>query len=91
MLQDPVLALTLRPGVRSLTSVISVLHARAADVTGLDYSRCADAASLTLRCSMSEAEAELLVRQLARRIDVLSAVVQTPRGCWLRSPEESSC
>jgi hypothetical protein len=91
MSQDAVLAVSLRPGVRSLTNVMSVLHARAADVTALNYSRRAGEACMTVRCSLTVGEADLLVRQLARRIDVLSAAVQKQPGWSAGPPVEPSC
>lgn len=80
MSQDAVLAVRLLPGVRPLTDVVSVLHARAADIAALDYIRHAGEASLTVRCSLTDTEANLLARQLDRRIDVLSASVQQRPG-----------
>jgi hypothetical protein len=90
MSQDAVLAVSLRPGVRPLTSVISVLHVRAVDVATLTYSRRGGRARLTVRCSMTDGDADLLARQLARRIDVLSAAVQK-RPASVGYTAEPSC
>ena len=62
----------LRPGVRALTSVISVLHARAADVTAISYAAGEGHAALGFSVDAMPAQVRLLVRQLERRVDVLA-------------------
>jgi acetolactate synthase regulatory subunit len=78
MPKEPVVAVKLRPGVRSLTSVVSVLHARAARVAALEYSVRSAEACLLVRCAMSDDEVDLLARQLGRCVDVLAASIHTP-------------
>jgi hypothetical protein len=82
-----VLRLTLRPGVRPLSSVLSVLHARQTPVGELAYSTRWGTASLMVRIGVELQDAELLARQLDRRVDVLSVVARsessshTPAAC----------
>jgi acetolactate synthase regulatory subunit len=64
--------MSLRPGVRALSSVVSVLHARAADVCSVVYGAHAGGATLTVGLDAAAPEADLLVRQLERRVDVVS-------------------
>lgn len=73
MTSSTCLSVVLRPGVRALTSVVSVLHARAASIDSLDYALQRGQASLCVRGEMTSEEAHLLARQLERRVDVLSA------------------
>jgi hypothetical protein len=75
-----VLRLTLRQGVQPLTSVLSVLHARRAPVGELTYSAGGGPASLVVRVDVDLSQAELLARQLDRRVDVLSVVAGRGRS-----------
>jgi hypothetical protein len=76
MSKEAVVALQLRPGVHALTSVLSVLHARATQVAGLVYSIDGGEACLLVRCAMTDDEAIRLTHQLDRRVDVLSAALR---------------
>jgi hypothetical protein len=68
----------LRPGVRPLIGVVSVLHARAADVTGMAYRVRSGRARLLLSINASSTDAELLARQLRRRVDVVEVRLREP-------------
>ena len=72
----PVLvAVDLRSGVRALASVMSVLHARGADIAHLSYAAGEGGATLDVHVNGRPADVELLVRQLQRRVDVVGAHV----------------
>lgn len=78
------LAVHLRPGVRSLASLVSVLHARRVDLAELAYAVDDDRARVMLRCVGSQDQVVRLARQLDRCVDVLSADVVT--GGHVRCP-----
>lgn len=69
------LDVSLQPGVRALASVVSVLHARGADVAAMTYCIGSGRASLRIGLNTSTGEAHLLARQIQRRVDVIE--VQT--------------
>lgn len=66
------LEVDLRSGVRALASVISVLHARAADVTAIRYEEGEGCAVLGISVDAQRPQVRLLARQLERRVDVLA-------------------
>lgn len=71
----------LRSGVRALASVISVLHARSADVTAISYAAGEGGAVLGISVDAQRPQAQMLARQLERRVDVLAVrlgAVRTP-------------
>jgi hypothetical protein len=68
----------LRPGVCPLIGVVSVLHARAADVAGMTYSVRSGRARMLLSINGSSTDAELLARQIQRRVDVVEVRLREP-------------
>lgn len=69
---------SLRPGVRALSGVLSVLHSRAAEVAGMSYCIRSGQGSLLIRLDASSAQAELLARQIRRRVDVVDVRLREP-------------
>jgi acetolactate synthase small subunit len=69
------LVIHLRPGVAALTGVVSVLHARAANIEDLTYAVRDGVACLQLTSSMSREQATRLGSQVNRRVDVLNVRV----------------
>ena len=62
----------LRSGVRALAAVISVLHARAAEVTAISYAAGEGCAVMGISVDAQPPQVQLLARQLERRVDVLA-------------------
>ena len=70
-----VLVIGLRPGLAALSSVISVLHARLADIGDLTYQLTGGAARLEVELLGTRLQAQRLAAQVDRRVDVLSVAV----------------
>jgi hypothetical protein len=70
-----VLVIGLRPGLAALSSVISVLHARLADVGDLTYTPSGGGARLEVALLGTRLQAQRLAAQVDRRVDVLSVAV----------------
>ena len=69
------LVITMWPGLAALSSVISVLHARLAEVGDLSYSVSGDVARLQVELGGTRLQAQRLATQVDRRVDVLSVQV----------------
>lgn len=72
------LELRVLPGVRALASVMAVLHARAADVTGMTYDPQSDHAALAISVNGAAADVQRLALQIQRRVDVVDVSVHEP-------------
>ncbi|GAC1611781.1 MAG: hypothetical protein NVS3B26_28060 [Mycobacteriales bacterium] len=72
-----VFVVQLRPGLAALSGVVAVLHARAADISGMSYTVRGAVASLSLESRIAAADADRLVLQLDRRVDVLDVAVRS--------------
>ncbi len=72
------LVVELRPGLAGLSSVVSVLHARLADVGDLSYAVSGEVAVLRVELGGTRLQALRLAAQVDRRVDVLSVAVLGP-------------
>jgi hypothetical protein len=72
---DVALVIGLRPGLAALSGVMSVLHARLADVGGMSYTSSGGVARLHVELGGTRPQAQRLAAQVGRRVDVLSVVV----------------
>jgi hypothetical protein len=72
------LSVTLRPQMTALFGVVSVLHARAADVTGMTYAVGQGAARLLVEIEAGDERARRLALHIDRRADVLDVQVRLP-------------
>lgn len=76
---SPVLfEVSLRPGIRALTTVMSVLHSRSTDIAGMSYCIRSGQASLLIRLDTGPADGELLARQIQRCVDVIDVRLRQP-------------